>query len=50
MLELSLAIVELMNKWGVSVLIALEDGSNITSQISATVQLLTDPHYRTVKG
>lgn len=49
-LELSLAIVELMNKWGVSVLIALEDGSNITSQISSTVQLLTDPHYRTIKG
>ena len=39
-----------MDKWGVSVLLALEDGSNITAQISSLIQLLTDKHYRTIKG
>jgi len=49
-LETSCALVELMDKWGVSVLLALEDGSNITAQISSLIQLMTDRHYRTIKG
>ncbi|KAL5252867.1 hypothetical protein ACHWQZ_G015591 [Mnemiopsis leidyi] len=49
-LEISCSLVELMDRWGVSVLLALEDGSNITAQISSLIQLLTDKHYRTIKG
>eukprot|EP00116_Pleurobrachia_bachei_P016110 sb/3476372/ len=49
-LEISVAVVTLMDKFGVSVLLALEDGSNFTAQISSLIQLLSDKEYRTTKG
>lgn len=49
-MQLSGAVVDLLDLQGSSVAICLEDGWDITAQVSAIAQLCLDPHYRTVEG
>lgn len=50
LLQLAGAIVDLMDCQGSSVTLALEDGWDVTAQISALAQLCLDPYYRTIEG
>lgn len=50
LLQLSGAVVDLVDLQGSSVTLALEDGWDSTAQISSLAQLCLDPYYRTIEG
>lgn len=50
LLQLSGAVVDLIDLQGSSVALALEDGWDVTAQVSALAQLCLDPYYRTIEG
>ncbi|QQP48750.1 Uncharacterized protein FKW44_009167, partial [Caligus rogercresseyi] len=50
LLQISGAVVDLIDIQGASVMLCLEDGWDITSQISSVAQLCMDPYYRTIEG
>ncbi|KAJ8911049.1 hypothetical protein NQ315_004696 [Exocentrus adspersus] len=49
-MQLSGAVVDLLDLQGSSVAICLEEGWDITAQVSSVAQLCLDPHYRTLEG
>jgi len=50
MMQIAGAAVDVMDIQGASVMISVDDGMDITPQISSLTQLLMDPYYRTVDG
>lgn len=50
LLQLSGAVVDLVDLQGSSVTLALEDGWDVTAQITSLAQLCLDPYYRTIEG
>ena len=50
LLQLSGAAVDLLDSQGASVMLCLEDGMDVTAQISSLAQLCLDPYYRTLEG
>ncbi|XP_059480805.1 myotubularin-related protein 13 isoform X3 [Neocloeon triangulifer] len=49
-MQLAGAAVDLLDVQGSSVMICLEDGMDITAQISSVAQICLDPYYRTLGG
>lgn len=50
LLQLSGAVVDLIDLQGSSVTLAWEDGWDVTAQVSSLAQLCLDPFYRTIEG
>lgn len=50
LLQLSGAVVDLIDLQGSSVALALEEGWDVTAQVSALAQICLDPYYRTIEG
>lgn len=50
LLQLSGAVVDLIDLQGSSVTLAWEDGWDVTAQVSSLAQLCLDPYYRTLDG
>ncbi|XP_049878278.1 myotubularin-related protein 13 [Pectinophora gossypiella] len=48
--QLSGAVVDLLDLQGSSVLLSLEDGWDVTAQISSLAQICLEPYYRTLDG
>ncbi|CAG9571879.1 unnamed protein product [Danaus chrysippus] len=48
--QLSGAVVDLLDVQAASVLLSLEDGWDVTAQISSLAQICLDPYYRTLDG
>lgn len=49
-MQLAGAVVDLLDLQGSSVGICLEDGWDVTAQVSSVAQICLDPHYRTIEG
>lgn len=50
LMQLSGAVVDLLDIQGASVMLRLEDGWDVTAQVSSIAQLCLDPYYRTLEG
>jgi len=50
LMRLSGAIIDLIDVQGSSVLLCLEEGSDVVTQVSSIAQLCMDPYYRTLEG
>ena len=48
-MQIAGAVTYLMDSMGSSVMICLEDGWDVTAQVSSLAQLCLDPYYRTIK-
>ena len=49
-IQLAGAVTDLMDIQGSSVMLCLEDGWDLTCQVSSLAQLCLDPYYRTIAG
>ncbi|KAL8615600.1 hypothetical protein ACOMHN_026590 [Nucella lapillus] len=49
-LQLSGAVVDLLDLQGATVMVCLEDGWDITAQVVSVAEMLLDPYYRTLEG
>nr|XP_039258097.1 myotubularin-related protein 5-like isoform X1 [Styela clava] len=50
LLSVSGAVVDILDTQGSSVVIAMEDGWDVTPQLTALAQIMSDPYYRTIEG
>ncbi|KAH8341099.1 hypothetical protein KR067_010896 [Drosophila pandora] len=50
LMQLSGAVVDLIDLQESSVMLSLEDGSDVTTQLSSIAQLCLDPYYRSLEG
>ena len=48
-MQLAGAVTDLIDLQGSSVILALEDGWDLTAQVSSLAQLCLDPYYRTIQ-